>query len=85
MPETQDTRRMVPGIRAVIGSTEEHVAMADSPLRKVDMREKAISAAGAAFLSAVIVNPLDVAKVSLKPDGECLWTRMFTDRTRSFL
>lgn len=32
-------------------------------LRDVDFREKAISAAGAAFISAVIVNPLDVAKV----------------------
>ena len=41
--------------------------MADAPLRKVDVREKAISAAGAAFISAVIVNPLDVAKVALKP------------------
>ncbi len=33
--------------------------------KSIDMRERAISAAGAAFISAVIVNPLDVAKVSL--------------------
>jgi hypothetical protein len=35
------------------------------------VREKAVSAAGAAFVSAVIVNPLDVAKV--KPAGEFFW------------
>jgi hypothetical protein len=50
---------------------EERVAMADAALRRVEVREKAVSAAGAAFVSAVIVNPLDVAKV--KPAGEFFW------------
>lgn len=49
------------------GSLEGRAAMADAPLRNVDITEKAISAAGAAVISAVIVNPLDVAKVCLKP------------------
>lgn len=34
----------------------------DTQLR---IEERAFSAAGAAFLSAIIVNPLDVAKVSI--------------------
>lgn len=33
-------------------------------LRELELKERAISAAAAAFLSAVIVNPLDVAKVT---------------------
>lgn len=56
---------LVVGVRSVLGSKEGRVAMADAPVRNVDLKEKAISAAGAAFISAVIVNPLDVAKVGL--------------------
>lgn len=33
--------------------------------------ERAVSAAGAAFLSAIIVNPLDVAKVLLNESSLC--------------
>jgi solute carrier family 25, member 39/40 len=32
--------------------------------QELGMAERALSAAGAAFISAIIVNPLDVAKVS---------------------
>jgi solute carrier family 25 protein 39/40 len=39
--------------------------MEEVPSKSIDMKERAVSAAGAAFISAVIVNPLDVAKVSL--------------------
>lgn len=48
------------------------VVMADAPIRNVDLKEKAISAAGAAVISAVLVNPLDVAKVSFH--GLYLWS-----------
>ena len=67
--ETQDgfyPSGLFAGITSVLGSKEGRVAMADAPHRTVDVKEKAISAAGAAIISAVIVNPLDVAKVRLE-------------------
>lgn len=39
--------------------------------RKLGFGERAVSAAGAAFLSAIIVNPLDVAKVMLNQSFLC--------------
>lgn len=41
---------------------------------KLGFGERAFSAAGAAFLSAVIVNPLDVAKVMLNQSSLLLFT-----------
>jgi len=64
--ETQDgfyPSGLFAGMRSVLGSKEGRSAMAEAPQRKLDVKEKAISAAGAAVISAVIVNPLDVAKV----------------------
>jgi hypothetical protein len=75
--ETQD--RFYPsglfaGIMSVLGSEEGRVAMADAPHRTVDVKEKAISAAGAAIISAIIVNPLDVAKVGRNFALESCWS-----------
>lgn len=61
-------------VRALLGNKEARVAMADSPLRQVDTKERAISAAGAAVISAIIVNPLDVAKVVRK---NLMWKKNF--------
>lgn len=66
--ETQDgfyPSGLFAGMRSVLGSQEGRNAMADAPQRQVDVKEKAISAAGAAVISAIIVNPLDVAKVGV--------------------
>jgi hypothetical protein len=41
-------------------------------LRELELKERAISAAAAAFLSAVIVNPLDVAKVTELANPLCI-------------
>jgi solute carrier family 25 protein 39/40 len=54
-------RSILGPVRKDSGPTE----MEEVRSKSIDMRERAISAAGAAFISAVIVNPLDVAKVSL--------------------
>jgi solute carrier family 25, member 39/40 len=43
-------------------SSQAPVAAAED--QELGMAERALSAAGAAFVSAIIVNPLDVAKVS---------------------
>ena len=43
-------------------------------LRELDLGEKAISAGVAAFLSAVVVNPLDVAKVQIRLPVGGRWT-----------
>jgi len=74
--ETQDgfyPAGLFVGLRSVLGSKEGRSAMADAPLRKVDVKEKAISAAGAAVISAFIVNPLDVAKVGSEPALKSHW------------
>jgi solute carrier family 25 protein 39/40 len=55
-------------LRSILGSSRRDsgpMEMEEVRSKSIDMRERAISAAGAAFISAVIVNPLDVAKVSL--------------------
>lgn len=49
-------------------------------VRELELKERAISAAAAAFLSAVIVNPLDVAKVRLS--GYCAAIFMYTLKNR---
>lgn len=70
--ETQDgfyPSGLFAGMRSVLGSQEGRNAMADAPQRQVDVKEKAISAAGAAVISAIIVNPLDVAKTRLQAQG----------------
>jgi solute carrier family 25 protein 39/40 len=54
-------RRFLVSSREDSGSRE----MEEVPSKSIDMKERAVSAAGAAFISAVIVNPLDVVKVSL--------------------
>lgn len=62
----QDGFYPIAGIRSILGSRMGRAFMADAPIRNVDLKEKAISAAGAAVISAVLVNPLDVAKVSFQ-------------------
>jgi hypothetical protein len=54
-------RRFLVSSREDSGSRE----MEEVPSKCIDTKERAVSAAGAAFISAVIVNPSDVAKVSL--------------------
>jgi solute carrier family 25, member 39/40 len=46
------------------GGTSAGGSVAMSPDSGLGLGERALSAAGAAFISAIIVNPLDVAKVS---------------------
>lgn len=46
---------------------QNHNNPKSSTIDKLGIAERAFSAAGAAFLSAVIVNPLDVAKVLFLP------------------
>jgi hypothetical protein len=54
-------RRFLVSSREDSGSRE----MEEVPSKPIDMKERVVSAVGAAFISAVIVNPLDVAKVFL--------------------
>jgi hypothetical protein len=64
----QERLTSVERLRLFLGSSREDsgsMEMEEVPSKSIDMKERAVSAAGAAFISAVIVNPLDVAKVSL--------------------
>jgi hypothetical protein len=64
----QERLTSVERLRRFLGSSREDSGsreMEEVPSKSIDMKERAVSAAGAAFISAVIVNPLDVAKVSL--------------------
>jgi hypothetical protein len=50
-------------LRSILGSSGKDsgpMEMEDVRSKSINMRERAISAAGAAFISAVIVNPLIV-------------------------
>lgn len=54
---------MVDGIEASEMSQSRHYHVDVSSGGKLGLSERAFSAAGAAFLSAILVNPLDVVKV----------------------
>lgn len=87
--ETQDgfyPSGLFAGIGSILGSKEGRIAMAAAPHRNVEWKEKAISAAGAAIISAVIVNPLDVAKVGLKfaLESFCIYSLELFFRSRKY-
>ncbi|GAQ88168.1 mitochondrial substrate carrier protein [Klebsormidium nitens] len=66
-------------LRSSDGSAQNLHLEGQSAVRELELKERAISAAAAAFLSAIIVNPLDVAKTRLqaqaagRPDPHPTW------------